>query len=58
MTSKNRKLFQLVLSALFLALALVLPFLTGQIPGMILQILLIPVPVMVVKHAYPKLRKG
>ena len=58
MTSGNHKLFQLVLSALFLALALVLPFLAGQIPGMILQILLIPVLVMVVKHAYPKLRKG
>lgn len=32
MSSKKSNLFRLVLSALFLALALLLPFLTGQVP--------------------------
>jgi len=32
MSSTNRKLLKMVLAALFLALAMVLPFLTGQIP--------------------------
>ena len=32
MSSRNKNLFYLVLAAMFLALALVLPFLTGQIP--------------------------
>jgi riboflavin transporter FmnP len=32
MSSKSHNLFQMVLAAMFLALALVLPFLTGQIP--------------------------
>lgn len=32
MSSKNSPVFRLILAALFLALALVLPFLTGQIP--------------------------
>lgn len=30
--SSNRKLYRMILAAMFLALALVLPFLTGQIP--------------------------
>lgn len=32
MMSSNKKLYRMILSALFLALAMVLPFLTGQIP--------------------------
>lgn len=32
MSSRNKNLFHLVLAAMFLALAMVLPFLTGQIP--------------------------
>lgn len=32
MSSRNKNLFYLVLAAMFLALAMVLPFLTGQIP--------------------------
>ena len=32
MSFRYRKLFQLVLAAMFLALAMVLPFLTGQVP--------------------------
>ena len=30
--SSDKKLFNLILSAMFLAIAIVLPFLTGQIP--------------------------
>ena len=45
MTSKNNKVFRLVLAAMFLALALVLPFLTMQIPkvGKMLSPMHIPV---------------
>lgn len=32
MTTRNNRIFKLVLSALFLAMAMILPFVTGQIP--------------------------
>lgn len=43
---KNKKLLNLVLSAMFLALGLVLPFLTGQIPEIGSMMLPMHIPVM------------
>ena len=44
--SSNKKVFRLVLAAMFLALALVLPLLTGQIPKVGNALCLIHIPVL------------